>query len=74
MVVVGLEPQRIVNRFSRTLLVLYGENKGTGPPVRACMGFGLADSIYADRVIIVTDNLVPFPAVTQHPKLDQVDV
>ncbi len=25
------------------------------------LGFALADSVYADRVIVVTDNLVPFP-------------
>jgi citrate lyase subunit alpha/citrate CoA-transferase len=27
------------------------------------IGFALADSMYADRVIVVTDNLVPFPCV-----------
>jgi len=27
------------------------------------LGFALADSLYADRVIVVTDNLVPFPCV-----------
>ncbi|MFQ5741469.1 MAG: citrate lyase subunit alpha [Acidobacteriota bacterium] len=27
------------------------------------LGFALADSIYADRVIVVTDNLVPFPCL-----------
>ncbi len=27
------------------------------------LGFALADSIYADHVIVVTDNLVPFPCV-----------
>jgi len=27
------------------------------------LGFALADSMYADRVIVVTDNLVPFPCV-----------
>jgi len=27
------------------------------------LGFALADSMYADQVIVVTDNLVPFPCV-----------
>ncbi len=27
------------------------------------LGFGLADSMYADHVIVATDNLVPFPCV-----------
>jgi len=26
------------------------------------LGFALADSLYADQVVVVTDNLVPFPA------------
>jgi len=33
-------------------------NSACGP-----LGFALADSEYADRVIVVTDNLVPFPCV-----------
>jgi len=32
-----------------------------GPSACGLLGFGLADSIYADKVIVVTDNLVPFP-------------
>ncbi|MBT3824471.1 MAG: citrate lyase subunit alpha [Candidatus Marinimicrobia bacterium] len=32
-----------------------------GPSACGLLGFGLADSMYADKVIIVTDNLVPFP-------------
>jgi citrate lyase subunit alpha/citrate CoA-transferase len=35
-----------------------------GPSACGLLGFGLADSEYADHVIIVTDNLVPFPC---HP-------
>ena len=27
------------------------------------LGFGLADSLYADKVIMLTDNLVPFPCI-----------
>ncbi len=32
-----------------------------GPSACGLLGFGLADSLYADKVIVVTDNLVPFP-------------
>ncbi len=32
-----------------------------GPSACGLLGFALADSIYADKVIVVTDNLVPFP-------------
>lgn len=35
--------------------------------------FGLADSIYADNVIIVTDNLVPFPCVPWQIQGNNVD-
>ncbi len=34
-----------------------------GPSACGLLGFALADSMYADRVIIVTDNLVPFPCI-----------
>jgi citrate lyase subunit alpha/citrate CoA-transferase len=42
----------------------FGNANGVGGS-SACgpLGFALADSEYADRVIIVTDNLVPFPCV-----------
>ncbi len=32
-----------------------------GPSACGPLGFALADSLYADQVIVVTDNLVPFP-------------
>jgi citrate lyase subunit alpha/citrate CoA-transferase len=32
-----------------------------GPSACGPLGFALADSLYADKVVIVTDNLVPFP-------------
>lgn len=32
-----------------------------GPSACGLLGFGLADSQYADKSIVVTDNLVPFP-------------
>jgi citrate lyase subunit alpha/citrate CoA-transferase len=34
-----------------------------GPSACGLLGFALADSQYADKVIVVTDNLVPFPCV-----------
>ncbi|MDP8240433.1 MAG: citrate lyase subunit alpha [Candidatus Hatepunaea meridiana] len=34
-----------------------------GPSACGLLGFALADSQYADRVIIVTDNLIPFPCI-----------
>ncbi len=36
--------------------------------------FALADSLYADRVIVVTDNLVPFPCVPWQIQGNNVDV
>lgn len=38
-------------------------NGVSGPSACGGLGFALADSQYADRVIVVTDNLVPFPCV-----------
>lgn len=32
-----------------------------GPSACGVLGYSLADSLYADNVIVVTDNLVPFP-------------
>ncbi|NNJ52725.1 MAG: citrate lyase subunit alpha [Ignavibacteriaceae bacterium] len=37
------------------------------------LGFALADSEYADRVIVVTDNLVPFPCVPWQIQGNNVD-
>jgi citrate lyase subunit alpha/citrate CoA-transferase len=34
-----------------------------GPSACGLLGFALADSQYADRVVVVTDNLVPFPCI-----------
>jgi len=43
----------------------FGNANGlTGPSACGLLGFALADSQYADKVIVVTDNLVPFPC---HP-------
>lgn len=38
-------------------------NGVNGPSACGPLGFALADSLYADHVIVVTDNLVPFPCV-----------
>jgi citrate lyase subunit alpha/citrate CoA-transferase len=35
----------------------------TGPSACGPLGFALADAQYADHVIVVTDNLVPFPCI-----------
>ena len=37
------------------------------------LGFALPDSMYADRVIVVTDNLVPFPCVPWQIQGNNVD-
>jgi len=37
------------------------------------LGFGLADSQYADKVIVVTDNLVPFPCIPWQIQGQNVD-
>lgn len=37
------------------------------------LGFALADSIYADKVIVATDNLVPFPCVPWQIQGNNVD-
>lgn len=42
----------------------FGNANGlTGPSACGLLGFALADAQYADKVIIVTDNLVPFPCI-----------
>jgi citrate lyase subunit alpha/citrate CoA-transferase len=44
-----------------------------GPAACGLLGFALADSQYADRVIVVTDNLVPFPCVPWQIQGNNVD-
>ncbi|MBI4872518.1 MAG: citrate lyase subunit alpha [Candidatus Riflebacteria bacterium] len=44
-----------------------------GPAAFGSLGFALADSLFADRVIIVTDNLVPFPCVPWQIQGNHVD-
>ncbi len=52
----------------------FGDANGLfGPSACGGLGFALADSMYADRVIIVTDNLVPFPCVPWQIQGNHVD-
>jgi len=44
-----------------------------GPSACGPLGFGLADSLYADRVIVVTDNVVPFPCLPWEIQGQNVD-
>lgn len=44
-----------------------------GPAACGLLGFALADSEYADNVIVVTDNLVPFPCVPWQIQGNNVD-
>ena len=45
----------------------------TGKSACGSLGFALADSMYADHVIVVTDNLVPFPCVPWQIQGNNVD-
>ena len=52
----------------------FGNADGShGKSACGSLGFALADSIYADRVIVVTDNLVPFPCVPWQIQGNYVD-
>lgn len=44
-----------------------------GPSACGGLGFAVADADYADRVIVVTDNLVPFPCVPWQIPGNRVD-
>nr|MCU0225927.1 citrate lyase subunit alpha [Acidobacteriota bacterium] len=53
---------------------LFGNANGAlGKSACGSLGFALADSIYADKVIVVTDNLVPFPCVPWQIQGNHVD-
>lgn len=56
----------------------FGNANGvTGASACGLLGFALADSIYADHVIVVTDNLIDFPCIPwqiQGNNVDQVVV
>jgi citrate lyase subunit alpha/citrate CoA-transferase len=45
-----------------------------GPAACGLLGFALADSIYAEKVIVVTDNLVPFPCLPWQIQGNNVDI
>lgn len=52
----------------------FGNANGlTGPAACGSLGFALADSQYADKVIVITDNLVPFPCYPWHIQGNYVD-
>jgi len=52
----------------------FGNANGVeGKSACGSLGFALADSQYADRVIVVTDNLVPFPCVPWQIQGNNVD-
>jgi citrate lyase subunit alpha/citrate CoA-transferase len=52
----------------------FGNSNGLfGPSACGGLGFALADAQYADKVIIVTDNLVPFPCVPWQIQGNYVD-
>jgi len=44
-----------------------------GPAACGLLGFALADSQYADRVVVVTDNLEPFPCIPWQIQGNNVD-
>ncbi len=52
----------------------FGNADGShGPSACGSLGFALADSVYADHVIVVTDNPVPFPCVPWQIQGNNVD-
>ncbi|MBN1233506.1 MAG: citrate lyase subunit alpha [Candidatus Coatesbacteria bacterium] len=52
----------------------FGNSNGVeGPSACGLLGFALADSQYADRVIVVTANLVPFPCIPWQIQGNYVD-
>ncbi len=52
----------------------FGNADGShGKSACGSLGFALADSMYADKVIVVTDNLVPFPCVPWQIQGNHVD-
>jgi citrate lyase subunit alpha/citrate CoA-transferase len=52
----------------------FGNANGVqGPAACGSLYFALADSLYADRVIVATDHLVPFPAIPWQIQGNNVD-
>lgn len=53
---------------------MFGNANGShGKSACGSLGFALADSLYADKVIVVTDNLIPFPCVPWQIQGNNVD-
>jgi citrate lyase subunit alpha/citrate CoA-transferase len=53
----------------------FGNANGVnGAAACGSLNFALADSLYADRVIVVTDHLVPFPAIPWQIQGNNVDI
>jgi len=53
---------------------VFGNCDGShGKSACGSLGFALADSVYADHVIVVTDNLVPFPCIPWQIQGNNVD-
>jgi len=53
----------------------FGNANGlTGPSACGLLGFALADSEYAHNVIVVTDNLIPFPCIPWQIQGNNVDI
>lgn len=53
----------------------FGNANGlAGPAACGLLGFALGDSIYAEKVVVVTDNMVPFPCVPWQIQGNNVDV
>jgi citrate lyase subunit alpha/citrate CoA-transferase len=52
----------------------FGNANGVnGPSASGLLGFAVADAWYADKVIVVTDNLVPFPCIPWQIQGNYVD-
>jgi len=52
----------------------FGNANGiNGPSACGLLGFALADSQYADKVIVITDNLIPFPCYPWQIQGNNVD-
>jgi citrate lyase subunit alpha/citrate CoA-transferase len=52
----------------------FGNADGShGPSACGSLGFALVDALYADHVIVVTDNLVPFPCIPWQIQGNNVD-
>jgi citrate lyase subunit alpha/citrate CoA-transferase len=52
----------------------FGNGHGlSGPSACGLLGFALADAQYADKVVLVTDNLVPFPCLPWQIQGNYVD-